>query len=112
MAGTETENEQEDYRIDINEDEETTYQCKMCETSYKTKQGVRQHISKKHKKKQTELDKSLDLDVIEREVSSELAGHDGLDKKNGDVVQPGGRSPNLEGFVFQLPNSFTRYMYE
>jgi hypothetical protein len=101
MACTETgnEHEQEDYKIDINEDEETSYQCKMCELSYKTKQGVRQHISKKHKKKQNELDKSLDLDVIEREVSSESAGPD------GEVFKPGGMSPNVEGFVFQPPNS-------
>ena len=48
---SDTGSENEDYKIEKIEEEETVYQCKLCEVSYKTKQGVKQHVSKKHKKK-------------------------------------------------------------
>ena len=99
MAGNEAESENEDFRIDKNEDQETIYQCKVCDITYKTKQGVRQHISKKHRKKEVEPNNSLNIEEIEREVASEL------NKDSNDDVQPTGIIPSLEEFQFMPPNS-------
>ena len=87
--------ENEDYKIDKNEDDETIYQCKVCDVNYKTKQGVRQHISKKHKKKTAELD----VDEIEKEIEAELNG------ESADVDIPFGNGLQLKDFEFHPPSS-------
>ena len=85
--------ESEEYEVRKNEGEDIVYYCKSCEFSTKSKQGVSLHISRMHKKKQQDADKSLDLNKIEEELLEDLhlSGED-------DELQ-------TEGFIFQPPSS-------
>ena len=94
---TETSNEIDDYKVNKTEDDELVYQCKACDFNSKSKQGVKQHISRMHKKKQTEAEKSLDLGLIEREVYEELNDDQGF--------HPPGKTPSFDDFEFQPPST-------
>ena len=63
--------ESEEYEVRKN-DEDLVYHCKSCDFSTKSKQGVSLHISRMHKKKPQDTDKSLDLGKIEEELLEDL----------------------------------------
>ena len=93
--------ENDDFEVKQTDSDDVVYQCKTCEFSSKSKPGVKQHVSRMHKKKQVEADKSLDVEAIERELRDELEI-----SENEEDFQPPGIDPNIAaGFEFIPPNS-------
>ena len=70
IAGSEVDSE---YKFESNFDGDGSYQCLSCEFSSKSRQGVKQHISRMHKKKASI---PLDLELIEKEIAAELGTAD------------------------------------
>ena len=103
MTVTETSNENDDFKVKKNEEDELLYQCKVCDFNSKSKQGVKQHISRMHKKKNTEAAKSLDLGHIERDLYGEL--NDGTENEHDHGFHPPEGLPSVDDFMFQPPST-------
>lgn len=95
----------EEFIVKQVENDDILYQCKNCEFTTKSKPGVKQHNSRMHKKKQPELDKSLDLESIEKDLNGESLGNELLGKvlPPGDLItQPPSSQSDFDLNVTQL----------